>query len=430
MKIFKSLCNGFQKVIEHDLVREVVTNPLTNLVVDSSKEIVTTVGSYVVQSFVGTFQKSIEFEAFSHYGNQMEQAFYNIMGKWNNLQKKSKFCFRSRELKDYMLADGYHNLKYRHWHVVLIIETNRNKDDIRRTKYTIIGYDFSNKFVQQFHQDLVNEVNLLRNISPLAKMIRTMNISSDEYGVYSYNKDIYKRPENTVYLPLELKNKIKKTFNNFLNNKEFYIKNGIPYILNILLYGPPGTGKDTIIKMLASIYNLTLTYVNEVDYTKIPKLFDQILENEYIDEFTRKGIIVLSDFDKFPALVNESNIDFDKSDEKNIITKQKNSSLFGKMINIMDGLGSDGGRIMIFTTNHIEKFSKTFIRPGRIHLLLEIPYITKETFIEFYNRYFKEFPLPENFELASDNFTIAEMQNDILCEYTNKEFIDKYIRIK
>ena len=430
MGVFKSLCNGAKKILEHEVAKQIVVDPLANLVVDSSKEIVTTVGSYIVQSFIGSFQKSIEFEAEAFYGNEMEQAFYNIMARWNNMERKSKFCFRSKNTKDYMLADGYHNMKYRRWNVVLIIETVLNKNDIRRTKYTVIGYDFSNQFIKQFHKDLIDEVNKLRNISPCSRMLRTMTIlGAVDYGVDTFEREIYKRPEDTVFLPESIKNKIKKTLNKFIQNKQFYIDNGIPYSLNILLYGPPGTGKDTIVKMIASMYNLTITYITEADYQKVPKVFDEINKHDYITEFTRNGLIVLSDVDKYPALINEANIDVDSDEDKNFLTKQKNSSLFGKMINILDGYGSDGGRIIVMTTNHIEKFSKAFIRPGRIHLLLEIPYVTKEVFIEFYQRYFKE-PLPEQFELKSDTLTIAEMQNDILLEYTAEEFIEKYICIK
>ena len=428
MSVFKSLCNGVQRVFEHEVVREIVTDPLANLVVESSKEIVTTIGSYIVQSFVGTFQKSIEFETRGYY-NEMEKAFYNIINRWNKLQTKSKFLIKNDEITNYKLAEGYHNLKYRNWHIVLIIKSERTKDDCRRTKYTIIGYDLSNNFVTQFHRDLKQEINLIRNVSPLSKFIKTRNMSMNQYGINSYDADIYKRPEQTIYLPKDIKNKIKKTFNNFINNKEFYIRNGIPYQLNVLLYGPPGTGKDSIVKMIATMYNLSIAYINEVDYSNIPKIFDEIQDSAYHREFCNKSLIVLSDFDKYPGLIDEANIDFDKNDV-NMSTKAKNSSLFAKMINIMDGLGSDGGRIIIITTNHIEKFSKTFIRPGRIHLLLEIPYLTKEVFGDFFHHYFKDTELPEQFELTSDKFTVAEMQNDLLCEFKSQEFIDKYIRIK
>lgn len=406
----------------------VITNPLTDLVVDSTKEVVTTIGSYFVQTFIGSFQKSIEFTVPNYATSAyIEQAFYSILNRYNQLYKKSKFELKQYSIDSLRLAKGCHNLRYRNWRIILIIEivTNKNYNAI---KYTIITYDIANRFVQQFQKDMAEEIHLLMHESVNSKLIKGISVHLDYDDVDSTEFTIHKRPEETVYISESIKDELKKAFNKFIYNKDFYISNGIPHQLNILLYGPPGTGKDTIVKMLASIYNRFLIYIDETDYKKIPGLLSALDNDRQCREFIENGIILLSDIDKFPALINEAEIDPDDDSEKNLMTKQIMNSMFGKMINILDGSGTNSGRITIMTTNHIEKFSEAFLRTGRIHLLLEIGYVIPETFRKFFEHYFRETKLPEQFKLKSDKLTIADLQAEILAETKPEEIISKYIK--
>lgn len=407
-----------------------VTNPLNDLVVESTKEIVTTIGSYFVQTFIGSFQKSIEFTVPNYATSAyIEKAFYNILNRYNQLYKKSKFELKQYIIDSLRLAKGCHNLRYRNWKIILIIETISDKN-YNAIKYTIVTYDIFNRFVKQFQKDMADEIHLLMHESVNSKFIKGISVHLDYDDVESTEFTIHKRPEETVYIAEAIKDELKKAFNKFIYNKEFYISNGIPHQLNILLYGPPGTGKDTIVKMLASIYNRFLIYIDETDYKKIPTLLSALDQDRQSKEFIDNGIILLSDIDKFPALINEAEIDTDDDSEKNLITKQTMNSMFGKMINILDGSGTNSGRITIMTTNHIERFSEAFLRNGRIHLLLKIDYVNEEIFRKFFEHYFKETKLPEQFKLKSDKLTIADLQAEILSEITPEEMIKKYIIVK
>ena len=48
------------------------------------------------------------------------------------------------------------------------------------------------------------------------------------------------------------------------------------------------------------------------------------------------------------------------------------------LLNALDGVASQEGRILIMTTNHIEKLDSALIRPGRIDLRLELNYADSE----------------------------------------------------
>ena len=90
-----------------------------------------------------------------------------------------------------------------------------------------------------------------------------------------------------------------------------------------------------------------------------------------------------------------------------------NKQQFGNMINALDGIMSGEDRIIIMTTNHIEKFSPVFTRPGRVDLMLEIGHVTPEVFRKYiYDIYGKA--LPANIKLKNKQLTIADLQFDAI----------------
>ena len=80
------------------------------------------------------------------------------------------------------------------------------------------------------------------------------------------------------------------------------------------------------------------------------------------------------------------------------------------------------------TTNHIEKFSKTFLRPGRVDLCLYITYVVPEVFRKYtYDFYGVE--LPEDIKLKRNDITVAMLQFDVVfLKLTSDEFIKKYVK--
>lgn len=181
------------------------------------------------------------------------------------------------------------------------------------------------------------------------------------------------------------------------------------------------TGKDSIAKMIASEWNRNMYYVTGgKDGKFIP---NAITDNGDSVNFP---MFLVSDIDKYPFLINEPEVDIEKENGKDEQLRYKQS--FGNMINALDGILSGEGRIIVMTTNHIEKFSPVILRPGRIDLQLEIGYVTPEVFRKYvWDFYHRE--LPVDTKLKSNKLTVASMQFDVVfLKLTADEFIKKHVK--
>nr|KYP69269.1 hypothetical protein KK1_008458 [Cajanus cajan] len=173
----------------------------------------------------------------------------------------------------------------------------------------------------------------------------------------------------------------------FRNGKDYYAKIGKAWKRGYLLYGPPGTGKSTMIAAMANfmnydVYDLELTAVK--DNTELRKL---------LIETSSKAIIVVEDIDCSLDLTGQRNMKRErceeeepkdypsKKDEDESNNKSSKVTLSG-LLNFIDGIWSacGGERIIIFTTNFVDKLDPALIRTGRMDKHIELSYCRFEAF--------------------------------------------------
>lgn len=427
------------KKVVGDAVRKkamkTIVEPLSNIADQNVTDIVTTIGSFVARSVRGKFQRSITFTIGAKYSDRwMEEALYGILYKYNNIRGASQLeLTNKRGINNgsgmyYRLDTGTHSLKYRGWDILLCIQTVAPSPAAGRIEaqhvYTIITYDMSPDFCACFEKDMIEHRNSLLKIkgdSPTVAVYKDYH-ESDGWTYWDRVIDIPKRPMKTIYLPREQKQKIVDTINEFFANKEYYRSHGISHNLKILLYGPPGTGKDSIAKMIASEWNRNIYYVTG---GKNGRFIPNAIVDD--DDDVNYPLILISDIDKYPFLINESDVKLDENaKEEAMVNKQS----FGAMINALDGVLSAQDRIIIMTTNHIEKFSSTFLRPGRIDLAMEIGFVTPETFRQFTWDYYQR-EIPTEFELLDNKLSIATLLMDVVfAKMPAEDFIRKYTTAK
>ncbi|KAK8497466.1 hypothetical protein V6N12_016990 [Hibiscus sabdariffa] len=192
----------------------------------------------------------------------------------------------------------------------------------------------------------------------------------------------------TLAMDEKKKKEIKKDLLKFSNGKDYYAKVGKAWKRGYLLYGPPGTGKSTMVAAMANflnydVYDLELTTVkNNVELRRL------------LIETSNKSIIVIEDIDCSLDLTGQREGKKKKKEEKseegtdpisamskNEERKESEVTLSG-LLNFIDGIWSacGGERIIVFTTNHVEKLDPALIRRGRMDKHIEMSYCRFEAF--------------------------------------------------
>lgn len=222
----------------------------------------------------------------------------------------------------------------------------------------------------------------------------------------------------------------------FSNAQDYYAKIGRAWKRGYLLYGPPGTGKSTMIAAMANlleydIYDLELTAVK--DNTELRKL---------LIETSSKSIIVLEDIDCSLDLTGQRKKKKDKDDEdddKESVAKKlmkdegeaKTSKVtLSGLLNFIDGLWSAcrGERLIVFTTNYVEKLDPALIRRGRMDKHVELSYCCFESFKVLANNYLdvESHYLFDKIRLLLEevNMSPADVAENLMVKNSIKDAVD------
>merc|ERR1711936_1319970 len=73
--------------------------------------------------------------------------------------------------------------------------------------------------------------------------------------------------------------------------------------------------------------------------------------------------------------------------------EKKNELKLSDLLEALDGVLEMNGRMLIMTTNHLEKLDPALIRPGRVNLSLEFKRCNKQAIEEFFETFFPNIPL-------------------------------------
>jgi chaperone BCS1 len=193
------------------------------------------------------------------------------------------------------------------------------------------------------------------------------------------------RPFSTVILSEKTKKDLVDDVTDYLNpaTQRWYANRGIPYRRGYLLHGPPGTGKSSLSLALAGFFKMRIYIVSLNSVTATEETLGGLFA-----ELPRRCVVLLEDIDTAGLTHTReengsSNSDSSKDDDDDMEPTQitpgngntnnnPNSRLsLSGLLNILDGVASQEGRILIMTTNHIEKLDKALIRPGRVDMVVE-----------------------------------------------------------
>ncbi|CAJ2505303.1 Uu.00g126970.m01.CDS01 [Anthostomella pinea] len=200
------------------------------------------------------------------------------------------------------------------------------------------------------------------------------------------------RPFSTVILNEKTKNDLIEDVTDYLcpATQRWYANRGIPYRRGYLLHGPPGTGKSSLSLALAGFYKMRIYIVSLSSITASEEILGGLFA-----ELPRRCVVLLEDIDTAGLThtraenENTSTQSQPADDSKDMVPGQlttgngntinnnnnnnnsNNRLSLSGLLNILDGVASQEGRVLIMTTNHVEKLDKALIRPGRVDMIVE-----------------------------------------------------------
>jgi chaperone BCS1 len=264
---------------------------------------------------------------------------------------------------------------------------------------------------------------------------------SDNRGKWSHV--IFEHPSSfeTIAMDSKKKKEIVDDLVTFSKGKEYYAKIGKPWKRGYLLYGPPGTGKSSLVAAIANflkydIYDIELTNVKT--NAELRKLLIGIKS---------KSVVVIEDIDCSLDLTGQRKTDSengkDKEEKKDVNqvvsaslqaasseaeNKNKVSQVtLSGLLNFIDGIwsASTGERLIIFTTNYVEKLDQALIRRGRMDMHIELSYCGFDGFKMLTKNYLsiESHPLFETVRclLEETNMTPADVAENLMPKVANED---------
>lgn len=241
---------------------------------------------------------------------------------------------------------------------------------------------------------------------------RTVVYSGTQHGDWQRLHSRPIRPLSTVIISPSIMDPLLDDIRNHLKRETeiWYASRGIPYRRGYLFYGPPGTGKTSLAVGLAGefklgVYVVSLSGKSMNDDTLI----------ELLGSMPRRSILLFEDIDV--AFPNRSTQVTQSS--ANGSTEPASGVTSSGLLNALDGVAAQEGRIVILTTNFVERLDSALIRPGRVDRKIAFTVATREDVKALFKNFFGDemhmADLADQFaEKVKGGFSIAALQGYLM----------------
>ena len=367
--------------------------------------------------------RSIRFRAIMYFLAKHNETIYRLREDadfdWDDMEKRSEYLVD--QVKEFKLTEHIHGkIKNEEKEKSRNIDSN-NMVVVEYNTLIIFSYKHSLSYLQKWIDEKVkeykeylkhisNEKQLFINVVSESTETNKNNTKKKNNGltIDSVEWDSSIRFENSYFQDMDT---IIKKIDFFLNNKEWYLKKGIPYNLGILLHGEPGCGKTRFIKQLMNHtgrHGIDIKLNDAMDFTKLQNIiYKEELDDTHIIPQNQR-ILIFEDIDALGDVVkdrdlkkactgtgtgtgsdtssvsslNDTNfVNIEKGKENDMlnqflkmtnstssVSQTKYNNNLSYLLNMLDGIHECSGRILIMTTNKLDVLDKALIRPGRIDI--------------------------------------------------------------
>lgn len=229
-------------------------------------------------------------------------------------------------------------------------------------------------------------INECREIADSKAQFYVIIYARDRFGMSwkpKYRKPL--RRLETVHFDDNIKQGLLADIRNYLDprTKNLYQSRSMPYRRGYLFHGPPGTGKSSLSTAIAGEFGLDLYEV------KVPSIANDGDLEQMFQEIPPRCIVLLEDIDAVWT-GREQRLErmvCDSASERSATPSISNVTLSG-LLNVLDGVGSQEGRLVIMTTNKPEQLDSALVRPGRVDFKLYLGNISRKSAEQMFMRMF------------------------------------------
>ncbi|ESK85466.1 mitochondrial chaperone bcs1 [Moniliophthora roreri MCA 2997] len=237
----------------------------------------------------------------------------------------------------------------------------------------------------------------------LLQEARDAYLAAQEHSMSVYTSDINnnwrhvasrsKRSMRSIILDPGIKDMLFEDAREFLDSKTWYSERGIPFRRGYLLHGAPGSGKTSLIHSMAGelgldVYIITLSRAG----------LDDTALNELINQLPQRCVALMEDIDAAfthglsrdaPAVESSPGSQKPSTPGGPQAPPTTNKLSLSGLLNALDGVGAQEGRILFATTNKYSSLDPALCRPGRMDLHIEFRNASKYQAEELFARFYK-----------------------------------------
>ncbi|RMY61283.1 hypothetical protein D0864_12961 [Hortaea werneckii] len=207
--------------------------------------------------------------------------------------------------------------------------------------------------------------------------------------------------------------------------RNYYINRGIPWRRGFLFWGPPGTGKTSFTTALAGHFKLDIYIIGLSSST----IDDQRLESLFV-ALPGRCIVLFEDIDSAgirrgdmksvgrTMVKGKSASDMRIDEEGNPVETDPAGLTLAGLLNVLDGVDSVEGRIVIMTSNNPNSLDEALVRRGRIDRKIEFRFASRSVSAALFKRVYCK----SQEELLPGEAPLDETEMDLLANEFSSSF--------